>query len=419
MIRLYRSQAQAFAEDGNFCCFGLIEAPLAAAIAGGLTDVGVTAGLAGPIAGGLATGAIGAAGGAALSGITGGNPLTGALTGGLTGGAVGALGPAIGSAVGGATGLSPGVATGVGDVLAGTAAGAAGSALTGGSPLTGALEGGAVGGVMGLGGSGTSGPATASGTAAVSPSAGGIASAGGAGGPGAVSLPSGGNPAVDLSSADFTGTLPGSTVGVAPGATFGSSGNFVPGPGGSSTGNFTPGTASAGGAGGIANNMLGFFENNPGMLLGAGALGLDMMMGNQPLPAESQVQNNAASEGSVGKTLSSYIFSGTLPSGMQDIVDANTNSAIAAVKGNYAKMGLSGSTMEQQAVNQVHQAAAAQVSQIAEQLLQQGQGFSALSNQEFNTLLQAQMQQDAALQQALGSFAGGLAGLRSPSTSSG
>jgi hypothetical protein len=36
-----------------------------------------------------------------------------------------------------------------------------------------------------------------------------------------------------------------------------------------------------------------------------------------------------------------------------------------------------------------------------------------LSSQEFNQLLNAQAQQDAAFTSALGSFAGGLAGLRS------
>ena len=174
------------------------------------------------------------------------------------------------------------------------------------------------------------------------------------------------------------------------------------------------GSADPGAGGFNANNILGFLGKNPGVLLGGAALGADLLLGNQSLPAQSQVQNQATSEQSVGKTLSSYVFSGTLPSGMQDIVNQNTNASIAAIRANNAKLGLSGSTMEAQQIQQVHEAATAQVSQIAEQLLQQGQGWSALSNQEFNQLLTTQMQQDQALQQAIGSFAGGLAGLRTP-----
>ena len=165
------------------------------------------------------------------------------------------------------------------------------------------------------------------------------------------------------------------------------------------------------GGGGFLNNIFGWFGSNPGLLLGAGALGADLLLGNKPLPAEQQVQTAALEQGTVGRTLAAYGTSGTLPAGLQDIVGMNQQAGEAAIRSQYGQLGLSGSTMEDQALQQVREASAAQTASLANQLLAQGAQWTGMSNQELNTLLQTQMQQDAALTQAIGSFAGGVAGM--------
>jgi hypothetical protein len=125
---------------------------------------------------------------------------------------------------------------------------------------------------------------------------------------------------------------------------------------------------------------------------------------------EAGVQRAAAEAQSMGKTLSSYQFSGTLPSGLQDVVNQQERAGEAALRSRYANSGLAGSTMEGQQIAQLKQASAGQVALIAQELAQQGRSWSTLSAQEFNNLMNLQQQQDAAFNAALAKFAGGLAG---------
>ncbi len=192
---------------------------------------------------------------------------------------------------------------------------------------------------------------------------------------------------------------------------FNAAGQAVP-MGSPSATDFSGGAAGGGAWNTLAAHIMSGLSSNPGAVLGAGVLGLDMIMGNKNLPADNQVEANAASDQSMGRTLTAYEESGTLPAGLQSVVDANTNAGIAKIKSNYAQLGFSGSTMEAEAVAQVKQAATSQVAAIAQQLAQQGMQWSGLSQQEFNTLLQTQMAQEQGLQSAIGNFAGALAGAR-------
>lgn len=389
-----RLAADRIADEGRLCSFGIISGPLAGILAGVLPEA-----VAGPIAGAVTAGALGAGVGAGISGIEG-KPLgQGALFGGLTGGAVGGLGPLIGSGISGATGLSAGTAGTIGDVAAGAGAGALAGPLTGQSPLSGTIAGGGAGlaaGVTGLSGT-SSGPAAGAGNVAAG--AGGAASPSGAASPGPIGLPSAaagsaGATPLDLSSG---GLIPGTDT---------SLGGFTQGPDFSSL----VGGASSAASPNFISNLFGYFQNNPAMLLGAGALGADLLMGNQPLPAQGQVQQAAADQASVGRTLSAYGESGTLPAGLQDVINMNTQAGEAALNSQFGQLGLANSTMAAQGQQQIREAAAGQQAQLANQLLQQGAQYTGMSNQELNVLLQTQMQQDQALTQAIGGFAGALAG---------
>lgn len=388
-----------------YCHFGLISAPLAGLLAGGLTDIGVGAGTAATL-GGIGAGALtGAGGGALLGEITGSNPLTGALTGGLTGGAVGGFGPSVGSALG--------IGTTGGDILTGAVAGGAGSLLTGQNPLTGALTGGAGGALAGLTGGTSTGGSTVAPTSAISPGAatgGGAASAASTAG----ISPSGvGGGATGGTGVDLTSTL-GLTPLSAPSSTF--TGTIDPtsvNPLGSISANTNAAGAGASGAGGT-NNPLGgigsFISKNPGLALGVGALGADLLFGNQPLPAENQIQNLAGQAQSQASTLAAYQQSGTLPPGLQSIVDQQVDAAKAQLTTTYGNLGLGNSTMLADKLNQLKATRSAEIAQFADNLAKQGVQWEQLSSQELGQLLQAQEFGQQQFTQALSSFARGLAG---------
>lgn len=375
---------------------------LSALLATGLTEAGLGAGFAEAAAPAIVGGLEGAGLGAGSTLFTGGDPLTGALTGGLTGGAVGGLGPIVGEATG--------IGTTAADTLVGAAAGAAGQGLVGGDPLTGALGGAGSGLVAGaFGGSGSS---TAPSTAVTPVAA-------GSGGPSAASTtagiaPAGGAP-VDLTAGGSIGLNAADPV-------FSEFGGFQQGPSvgfaGGGTGNFSGGGAATGGTvgGDIGSKIMGLVEKNPGVLLGAGVLGANMLMGDKPLPGEQAIQRSAEEAASQGRTLSAYQQSGTLPAGLQSVVDRQFEAGKAALIDQYSRMGLGNSTMIQDKLNALRAQKSAEVAQFADMLAKQGIQWTQLSNTEFNQLLAAQTAKEEAFGKALGSFAAGLSGLRTGSS---
>jgi hypothetical protein len=341
--------------------------------------------------------------------LTGGDPGKGALSGAI-GGAAGPLGGALGEATG--------IGETAGTVIGGAAGGAAGAGITGSNPLIGAAEGAAAPAINAVSG-GFSGPsATVTPTA---PSTGASSAAGSAGSAGAgsaaagssipldptgpsgsavggpVSAPSGGGGA----GVDGTGAMglsdpnaAGSFGGVGTGQSFG--GNFGADPA----------------AGGFGSDIMGLIKNNPGALLSGGLLATQLFRGNQQYPAEQSLNTLATNTGTQGAALSGYVQSGTLPPGAKQAVDQATNSAKATLRSRFAEAGLSGSTMEAQALGEVDSRAAAQTFQMADQLLAQGADFTKISGTLYDELLKTQAGTDQEFQKALMSFAGGLGGLR-------
>ena len=448
-------RAERWAHEGNFCSFGLVSAPLAAFLA---TDVGLGAGLAGGIATGLTGAAVGAAGGAGLAGIEG-KPLgKGAEFGAITGGVAGGVGSALGAA-GEAAGLPAGVADVAGPVVAGVGGGLAGGAATGQPLLTSALEGGATGLVAGVAGAGS--PATAAPGAAPVPATGG---AGAGASAASAALPGGGvpvsgdflNPSATLpagaggsyfqgslttntggldSSAPLSETAGSTVPGGTPGGTaplgstlpssgiggsgtdpaaaglgaFDVSGNWVP-VGSPATTDFAGGTPGTGGTG--LDSIISKLTSNPGVLVGAGALGLDALKQNQPLPNATQLNQIGAQTQAEGNQLASYLSTGTLPPGAQQSINLATTAAKAQVRSTAAQLGLSGSTWEADRMADIDSKASAQGEQIAQQLLQQGANYTGISTGVFENLMKSTLTQDEDFQKALQTFASGLAGAR-------
>jgi hypothetical protein len=340
----------------------------------------------------LATGGIGAAlgagSGAGFSALTGGDPGKGALTGGISGGLGGVGGP-IGEAVG--------IGSTAGSAIAGGVGGLAGAEITGTNPILGAAEGAApalISGVTGFGASPTTSvtptsPATGAGSAA---GAGGSVGAQSA----AVSAP------VPLDPTAGSGTS-----GISGG---GKVGDFLlPGTDTPIAGGFSGGTIDASGGG--LNALLQKFTDNPMLLAAAAPMAMQMFGGGQPAyPAERQLQTLGTNLGSQGQALAGYINSGTLPAGAKQAVDASTNAQKATTRSTYGRLGLSGSTMEAQALGEIDSRAAGQTFLMGDQLLQQGLSAEQIAAGDYRSVLQSEQQRDTNFNNALSNFSLALAG---------
>ena len=396
-----------------------VGALLGPVIAGGLESLGIGASFAeaiAPIAGGVL-------GGAALGGVESaitGAPLEKSLIGGAIGGGVGSgITEAIGA-------VAPGLAGIPAAAIGGGAGGLISSEISGGSPFLGAATG-AAGSALGeLVAPSSPSPATT--TVSAAPSA-GMAGGGESAAalapaninaPGATDLTAGG-PGVAGVNIGPTGQL-----------TAGGPGNLVPSTSSTTGASVTPldsaatgvsvdpfgnlalaPAAASGAGGGVLDTAAGLLKSPLTLpLLAGGGLALDFLLQKPPsqMPEAQPIEQAAAQLGAEGTTLQSYLTTGTLPPGAQAAVDQATNAAKAQIRSNYANLGLTGSTMEASAMNQADQNAAAMTFQIADQLLAQGANFTQLSTQLYTNILNLTVQQDAAFQQALGNFAGGLAG---------
>lgn len=422
-------------------------ASVGGAATSGLTALGVgpaTAGVLGPA---LAGGAEQAGLGAGIGALTG-NPAAGAEIGGLSGFA---------APLGAAAGTGLGIGSTLGSTLGGALGGAAGGAI-GGNPIAGALSGGLSGlGQAALGASPTSGTATPTGptsAAAAAPSASGG------------SIPTGG-PGTDLTGAfsplgspvtssplGSIGGVGGGTptpetiavTGTAPTPTGGASGigSTAPGIIGGSTaaslGNaandlgfvgVTPNQATGqlGGASvpdnlgtkiaqtlGLGQGGQEFFGKYGGDLLQAGLIGgSGLLQQGQLNSLLSPLKSQAQQLSNQSLALEAPLLGGSLPAGAQTAIDNYTKGAEAQVRSTYANLGLSGSTMEADALNQVKQNAQAQTFNIANELFQQGQKGTAMSSDLYNTILQTQLGEDKSLSDAIGNFAAQLLGANIPS----
>jgi len=174
-------------------------------------------------------------------------------------------------------------------------------------------------------------------------------------------------------------------------------------PGVSSVANFAsanPMTTAALGLGGAA-------------LLGGQKLG---SLFNPQLPDEQNLRNIAGAEqqqfqtlSAEGQALEQPLLTGQLPPGWQSVIDQQLNQ----IRAQYARLGLSGSTMEQQDLATAQTTGALQ---IAQQLAQSGQTLIGDATQAlgadadvYKNLMTSRIAQDTATQQTFGQFAGALA----------
>lgn len=420
--------------------------PAALALAGTVGGEAIGTGLLATTLGATAAGAIGGGLGGLLGNTVGdvatNQPITptgeilsaagGAIGGGEMAGSAGDVSGGLGSAVGdadaSASGAAPAVSDGLGSAVGSATAGtpdAGGAALpsatqaattAAATPATGAA-GGVAGGFMAPG-------------AASAPVVGGASALSG---PAALGLTS-----QDVFSPAADTLVPAATGAADTGATGAASGAADAGA-----------AAAAGGSPSGAGGTLSSLISKPNFLLPAAALGFEAL--NQPsMPSPQNLTSQLSAlagpqqaagtslintgEGVIGQgqglvqPLATGAGPGSLPSGAESEINQAVASAKASIRSQYAGMGLSGSTMEAQALAEIDQNAITQRFQVAQQMaqtglneIQTGQGVVGGGVQAtggaasiYNNLLNQSLQQDQALQSAVSNFAGQVARSQAP-----
>ena len=376
----------------------------------------------------------------AAGGLISGGGLKGALTGGLEGlvggqlAGIGSLAPlssgttsALGEA-GNFLSSSLGIGADAASGLLGAAGGAVNSLINKTNPLTGALEGGALGyGSSALsGGGGLAKTAGTSGTATSAAAPADIPLGAGSGDVTAAFSGAGGGSPLDASFNNVIGSaISGAGAGAGAGSGAGAAGAF--GGAGASLDSILAGpagaaiTGGAGGSGGTTgattsnslSNLLAHpslstlgsaISANSNLLIPAAGLAYSAIQGNKMPPGYDQIASQAAALGQQGTQLSQYLTSGTLPPGIQSGVNQASEAAKATIRSRYAAMGMSGSSSEAQDLAAVDERMASEGANIGMQLLQQGVSETGLSSQLYQALMGTAISQDQQLADAIGAF---------------
>ena len=148
----------------------------------------------------------------------------------------------------------------------------------------------------------------------------------------------------------------------------------------------------------------GFIGDNYKWMLPALGIGYSALQSNKPVPGEGQMQAYAQRMGQMGNQLTDPLMTGQLPPGYQSAFDRMQQSAEAAIKSKYAKMGISGSSMERSELANVPQQIETQKLQFAQTLATQGMQAMGLGGTAYNNIAQHTISQDKMLSDALARF---------------
>lgn len=195
----------------------------------------------------------------------------------------------------------------------------------------------------------------------------------------------------------------------------------------------TGGAQSTGGVGGAILRGLGMdtttgigkiLAENAAYAPTVGAIGYQALSGMDELPYSEEMLQQASSLNATalelqrrGLSLTDAMTGGALPAGAQLAIDEAAAGAKASIKSQYARMGMSGSTAERQALEGVDRNALSQRFSLAQQMAQTGiqalgvggnQG--GLASQIYGNLLNAQLREDEGLSSAIADFAMAAAG---------
>ena len=166
--------------------------------------------------------------------------------------------------------------------------------------------------------------------------------------------------------------------------------------------------AQAGGEG-LASKAGSWLAKNPTSILSALGMAANMAKGQQPPKYSGNLQAQADAMNARGAQLQGYLTSGTLPPGIGDALAGAHDSAAAAIRGRYAKMGMSGSSAEMQDLNNLAQTTVSQGADIANKLLATGVSQQQFAAGLYQNLMATSMQQDVAMSNAISGFTNAMA----------
>ncbi len=221
-----------------------------------------------------------------------------------------------------------------------------------------------------------------------------------------------------------------------PGITAGGTGNAVAdiGAGGAvpaatPTATAAPAVSGGGGASGAGNPLAGagtvpnpnpttdqpstfstvskFLQDN-GKWVGpatAGILGVGKQILTPPSGAQAQLTQLAQQNQFEGNQLQAEGAAGQIPAAAQAGITQALNQAIAGIRSRYAAMGQSGSSAEAADIAAAQTASAAQVYQISQQVLAEGNSMLGIAGTAYANIASEQLQADSAFQSALQDFA--------------
>ena len=143
------------------------------------------------------------------------------------------------------------------------------------------------------------------------------------------------------------------------------------------------------------------------------ALGLDKVPGSQNLTNLAQESDQLAQQQQAyGSTLEQPLVTGVLPPGQQQAVTNALNDATATIKARYGALGLSGSSMEAEAIANAQNQSVALQGQIEQEMAQTGASAVSsatqnlgLEDQIYQSIMSATISQDQALGNAISKFA--------------
>jgi hypothetical protein len=172
----------------------------------------------------------------------------------------------------------------------------------------------------------------------------------------------------------------------------------------------TSGTAPPGG------NLLSTLAKNPMADVSMLGMAANLLGGNKTPAYSGQLAGAANTLAAQGNQLTGYLTSGALPPGMQDSINRATSAGAAQIRSMYAARGMTGSSAEQQDLQNLQIQAQAQAAQMAEQLYKQGISDMNMSDSLYQQLMQTFNARDAQTSNAIATFAGSLARMGMPAT---
>jgi len=179
------------------------------------------------------------------------------------------------------------------------------------------------------------------------------------------------------------------------------------------------GADKSGGDGGILSKLgTGIVDSLTKNPLGIGAaatgLGINMFQKDKVSPAQQQVQTQATQLSAQGQQLASYLQSGTLPAGLQAVVDQAKNAAKQAIISRYAAAGQPTDPMKNPALQaelqQADTQAIMEIAKIGQGLLDEGIKESGMASDLYKSLMTVDQQKQQRTQQAISAFAAALGG---------